>query len=200
MNDENRRNWDEVGYVDLGPYGDQGLWESLEAESSRQREAARLEEHRKVSSLRDGSFRSATRFHNAPGGPALTALLRSRDLLSLARQATGVPTLVPVRCSYNYYERGDFIGVHRDALRCTLTFTFALMPGLEPMHWAPQLRKADNQAVAELVSAHGATPDGFPELPVAYRELRGFDGYNVPHWRTPAQGPGVLGALCYFEL
>jgi hypothetical protein len=193
--------WVEHGYLDLGHPVDGSTWAALEAEALAWQSTAKLEEHSRVSALRDGSFRSPARFENIGGGPTLLGLLRSRELLAAARAATGIASLVPVRCSYNYYRQGSYIGVHRDSLKCTLTITFGLTDGIPPMDWAPSLRGATNDEVGELVRTRGHFPEGFERLGVLARGLRGFDGYNIPHWRRPYPAESaILANLCYFEL
>ncbi|MEZ0115903.1 hypothetical protein ABH920_009945 [Catenulispora sp. EB89] len=53
------------------------------------------------------------------------------------------------------------------------------------MNWAPEHRESPSEELADL----------------AKRQLNGFDGYNVPHWRREFSGErGILGSVCYFDL
>jgi len=180
-----------------------GTWERLIAESKRQRGEATPSGFTNTASHRDGSFCTPSRYLSVQGGPVLTAVSRNETLMALVRETTGLPRLIPVRCGFNYYRPEDFMGLHRDSVKATVTVTFALTEGLPPMGWAPALAEAGSAELAELVEHAGAYPDGFEEREVPFCQLSAFDGYNIPHWRPPVTGPqeaGVLGTFCYFDL
>jgi hypothetical protein len=152
---------------------------------------------------RDGSFASPCHFGGHAGGAMLLAVLRSAEMLDLARSLAGMPRLIPVRCHYNFYNRGDYIGVHRDSVKSTVTFTFALTDNVPPMGWAPKLRESNNHELAQFVDDNGHLPEpgAAAELPVKFRGMTAFDGYNVPHWRNTFDDDlGILGTLSFFEL
>lgn len=193
--------WEELGYVDVPCAIDLEYWERLTVEANTLRHDAIMLSHLKISALRDGSLRSATHYRLIAGGSELVGLLRSRELLLKVRRLTGISTLVPVRCGFNYYECGDYIGIHRDAIRSTVTVTFALTPNIGPMNWLPALRRESNDIVADFIVQNGPTPARGSELAVGYRALRAFDGYNIPHWRRPFTGQlGILASLSFFDL
>jgi hypothetical protein len=177
------------------------VWDQLEDEAKGFAGDARAEGFENIASHRDGSFATPSRFHVHSGGPVFNGLLQSRAMIRVVRELTGLPRLIPVRCAYNYYSDGDFMGIHRDSIKATLTITFSLTPGLPGMGWAPQLRKSPNKTLHELAAAKGIFPEGFHTMPVPYRGLRGFNGYNIPHWRVEYKGNmGILGNMCYFDL
>jgi hypothetical protein len=193
--------WIDVGLVELGDTLDTATWEALTAEARASYGVARIDGFSNTASHRDGSFASPSLCARNPGGPVFGEILRSREILRAVRAATGLTRLIPVRCGFNFYRAGDYMGLHRDSVKASVTITFALTPGLSPMHWAPSLRRATNGELGELVKARTSFPDGFPEMPVDYRYMKAFDGYNIPHWRVPYEGElGILGTLCYFDL
>lgn len=196
-----RENWKTSGFIFVEQFGDDSLWGALTAESEEEFKRAERIEHDKFASRRDGSFTSPQRFFSGKPGPAVTGLLRSKELIELAREATGLGRLIPARCGYNYYSTGDYLGFHRDAVRCTVTFTFALTDNVPPMDYDASLWHASNEELAEVVRERGFFPTGPNQVETPYRGLLGFDGYNIPHWRSPFPGElGTVGTLCFFEL
>ncbi|MGW1675203.1 hypothetical protein [Streptomyces sp. NPDC002324] len=180
-----------------------GTWDRLIAESKQRRQEASESGFTNTASHRDGSFCTPSQYLSVPGGPVLTAVSRNPQLLAVIREATALPRLIPVRCGYNYYRPGDYMGLHRDSVKATLTVTFALTEGLPPMGWAPELADATGDDLAALVQRESRFPDGFTEREVPFCRLSAFDGYNIPHWRPLVTGPGqagVLGTFCYFNL
>jgi hypothetical protein len=180
-----------------------GTWDRLIAESKTLRGKASQSGFTNTASHRDGSFCTPSRYLSVQGGPVLTAVSRNEQLVAQVREATGLARLIPVRCGYNYYRPGDFMGLHRDSVKATLTVTFALSEGLPSMGWAPGLADAGSDELAALVERAGPYPDGFGEREVPFCQLSAFDGYNIPHWRPPVTGPeqaGVLGTFCFFDL
>lgn len=178
-------------------------WDRLIAEAKTRRGEASESGFTNTATHRDGSFCTPSQYLSVPGGDMLTAVSRNEQLLALVREATGLPRLIPVRSGYNYYRPGDYMGLHRDSVKATLTITFALTEGLPPMGWAPDLADATGDDLAALVEQEGRFPDGFAEREVPFCQLTAFDGYNIPHWRPPvasAEHAGVLGTFCYFNL
>jgi hypothetical protein len=150
---------------------------------------------------RDGSFASPSRFAVHSGGDALGRLLKSRDLLEVVRARSGIGRLVPVRCGYNYYRHGDFMGVHRDEVRATVTLTFGLTSNLGFTAYLPELRRGGNKELLSFVQERGSLPVNGSEMPIRDRMINAFDGYNIPHWRMPFQYDlGILANMIYFEL
>lgn len=194
--------WQSEGLV-LPDALDPRTWDQIIDESVDRQQAAAVSGFTQTASHRDGSFCTPSQYLSVSGGPVLTAVHRNTDLLGLVREVTGRPRLIPVRCGYNYYRVGDFMGLHRDSVKATLTFTFALTEGLPPMGWAPKLREASSDDLAALVARLGPYPAGHPVREVPFRQLSAFDGYNIPHWRPPAARTGqqgVIGTFCYFDL
>lgn len=193
--------WKDTGFVDLTEFGTPEMWQGLVDEAHACEPDAKPRRFTRVESYRDGSLASPQQCRSHQGGDAILSLSRSRELLELAREATGIPRLVPTRYGYKYYRPGDFMGLHRDAVRCTITFTFALTDNLGTMHWLPRLRGASNSDLCQVIDRDGLFPSSGEEMPVTYCGLKGFDGYNVPHWRTPFDHElGILGTVCYFDL
>ncbi|MFE2684451.1 hypothetical protein [Streptomyces mirabilis] len=180
-----------------------GTWDRLIAEAKALRGEASESGFTNTAAHRDGSFCTPSRYLSVKGGPMLTAVSRDTELLALVREATALPRLIPVRCGYNYYRPGDYMGLHRDSVKATITVTFALSEGLPPMGWAPDLADTGGDDLAALVQREGCFPDGFAEREVPFCQLSAFDGYNIPHWRPLVTGPeqaGVLGTFCFFNL
>jgi len=193
--------WRHNGMVDLDGFGDESMWEALRDEAHACAPSAFERRFDKVELYRDGSMMSPQRCRAHRGGDAVRALAHNHELLELARSTTGMDSLVPARYGYKYYERGSFMGVHRDAARCSITFTFALTDNLAEMSWLPGLREESNESVRTFIEAHGHLPEEAERLPISFCSMKGFDGYNIPHWRMPFEDDfGILGTVCYFDL
>lgn len=202
MSDLNSQ-WKQAGTV-LFPEGlvPGEQWEEIAAEALALRDQAfpRVNTHPGMVAHRDGSITAPQRCRAHPGGPALAALARGPDVLELAREATGQPGLIPVRHGLKLYTHGDFMALHRDEVKCTLTISFGLIGDLGRMGWLPELRAADTATVLAYAEQHGPFPDT-AHLPIPYRQLQGFDGWGIPHHRPPFEHDfGVLGTFCYFAL
>jgi len=197
-----RPTWSGGGFIDLPDVLSAEVWDRLAAEASTLQGSAIGGGFTNVAAHRDGSFCSPSRFRSCQGGPVLTSVLRDRTLLALVRDLTGLPRLIPVRSGWVFYGPGDHMGLHRDSVKATVTISFTVTQTLGPMLWAPSLRTTGNDALGRLVTEHGTFPaDGFEPFAVPVRGLRGFDGYNTPHYRAPFSGElGVLGNFCYFDL
>lgn len=163
--------------------------------SDRQRKGVRAVETR-----RDGSFASPSQFGVHTGGPQLVALLRDKGMLEQVRDITGNGRLIPVRCSYNFYDPGDFMGIHRDEVRATVTGTFSITPDMPPTKYVAGSREMTNEQLEEYVSAHGSLPEDGEDMPLEAQSLNFFDGYNIAHWRPVVDRPMILGNLVYFQL
>jgi len=194
--------WEERGCVELGTAFEEKIWDSLVSEAGMLLVEATRNEFTTTGPLRDGSFRSPSGYSHHRGGAVFQSILRSREMLMMVRETTGLPRLVPVRCGFNFYRPGDFLGLHRDSVKATVTLTFGLTDNLGTMGWAPDLRHSSNDAVAKLI----AKDDLFPKsrkagMKIPYRSIDAFDGYNIPHWREPFEFDlGILGNFCYFDL
>lgn len=195
--------WKQTGSVLFPPGlvpGEQ--WEEIAAEALALRDQAfgRVNSNPATVAHRDGSITAPQRCRAHPGGEALAALARSREIVELAREATGHPGLIPVRHGLKFYRAGDFMALHRDEVRCSLTISFGLVGDLGCMGWLPELRAADTTTVLAHAERHGPFPDT-AYLPIPYRQLQGFDGWGIPHHRPPFEHDfGVLGTFCYFAL
>ena len=193
--------WTERGKIDIGDILDENLWTEIETEARGLASQAQLLETRNVASHRDGSFASPSHFYGHGGGPLLVSVLRAPDMLNVVREASGLTRLVPVRCAYNFYRPGDYIGVHRDSVKSTVTVSFSLTPDLPAMGWAPTLREASSEALAAFVAQNGKLPVGQESLEIPYCAMVCFDGYNIPHWRPTCEADlGILGTLSFFDL
>jgi hypothetical protein len=92
------------------------------------------------------------------------------------------------------------MAAHLDDGRCTITFSCALTPGMEPMGWLPRLRYLSTDEVAQRLTGEPYPEDG-RVFPIKYRELTGFDGIRIPHWRPPYQGESaVMITMCFTDL
>jgi hypothetical protein len=194
--------WDEYGHIELGAVFGDAIWDALEAEASELYPDAVEDGFTTTAQFRDGSICSPSKYAHHRGGPTFQSVLRSRELLETIRAETGLTRLIPVRCGYNYYRRGDFMGPHRDSIKATVTLSFGLTDNLGAMGWAPDLRHSPNTKVANLIDETGLfPPDRSDGMKIPYRSINAFDGYNIPHWRTPFEHDlGILGNFCYFDL
>ncbi|SLI42490.1 Uncharacterised protein [Mycobacteroides abscessus subsp. bolletii] len=194
--------WKDSGHLRLDSLLDASNWDALECEARQLRGEAIESRNEKSVVFRDGSFRSRSRFAVRGGGPVFQSILRSREVLLAVREATKLPRLIPVRCGYNYYRSGDFMGPHRDDVKASVTLTLGLTDNLGTMNWAPSLRHASNEDALALVDDNIIFPSNFNDgIEIGYRAVNAFDGFNIPHWRLPF-GPalGILGTFCYFDL
>ncbi|MET7422129.1 hypothetical protein [Dactylosporangium sp. NPDC005555] len=194
--------WAGDGFIDLPDVLSAEIWDRLTVEAEALQPTAAPGGFTNVAAHHDGSFCSPSRFRSCRGGPALTGVLRDLTLLHLVREVTGLPRLIPVRSGWVFYRSGDYMGVHRDSVKATVTISFTVTGALGPMSWAPSLRTVGNDVLGRLVAEYGPFPaDGFEAFEVPVRGLRGFDGYNTPHYRAPFEGEvGILGNFCYFDL
>jgi hypothetical protein len=194
------RSWEEVGAVHIGSFLSAHDWAELEREAQGFQAEADHVEHSRIEMFRDGHLTSPKRDWVHSGGPFLAALARSRELLGQVRQKTSLPQLIPSRFGYKYYRKGDYMGVHRDSVRSSVTVTFALTSNLGPMRWDPGRRSASNEDVLLWIYPDNYLPQG-KDFPVTYRVMHAFDGYNIPHWRMPFNEElGILGTISFFNL
>jgi hypothetical protein len=195
--------WKSHGYVDLPDFVDDEYWEAIEHEAHQFEPDAfpRVNERADPQDRRDGSIVAAQRCRAHLAGPALRALSTSREFRVLVATATGLNGLVPARFGYKYYAPGDFMAVHRDDVKCTITVSFGVTPNLDYMGWMPALRGSSNGEVIALAVHEGRFPRSGERFDIRHRQMRGFDGYNIPHWRPPFEDSlGILGFVCFFDL
>ncbi|HEX5493806.1 MAG TPA: hypothetical protein VFX70_04440 [Mycobacteriales bacterium] len=197
-----KQQWDETATADLKIELSDETWEALLKEALALREEANSNGFEQVAAHRDGSFATPARFHSVQGGTVFRRLHRSIEFLEAVRRAVGMPRLIPVRCGYNYYGPGDYLGLHRDSVKATVTLNFAVTPNLDGLHWAPELRLASNDKLAATVAEDGIFPAKVgTSISMPHRTIVAFDGYNVPHWRKPFESDlGLLANCCYFDL
>jgi hypothetical protein len=93
------------------------------------------------------------------------------------------------------------MGLHRDAIQCTITFSFALTPNLEVMGWEPALRDLSSEELGERIGRDGFMPELRNGVSIEMHRLKGFDGHNIPHWRPYfVDDLGILGTVCFFAV
>lgn len=196
--------WEATGIVDLSEaskFISAHKWSKLVEEAHECEPEAQARGFSRIEGYRDGTFASPQRCRAHPGSTEILELSRSRQLLALVREKTNMPRLVPTRYGYKYYREGDYMGLHRDGVRCSITITFALTENLGTMNCLPTLRHASNRELEKLIDQAGLFPDQGEVLPVSHCAMKGFDGYNIPHWRLPFEHElGILGTICYFDL
>ncbi|MGW4815197.1 hypothetical protein ACWEPB_26630 [Kitasatospora cineracea] len=193
--------WKNEGFFAVEDLVDDSTWDALLEEALSFRSDAVRVERTDTVTRRDGSFASPSSYSVHRIGPIFESILRSREALSMVRERTGIGRLIPVRGGYNYYELGDYMGVHRDEVRATVTLTFGITDNLGSTSWAPDLRTAGSKQLVDFVRSDGHLPEGFPGMQIGHKAVNAFDGYNIPHWRMPFEGDlGILGNIIYFEL
>ncbi|WP_338674511.1 TfuA-like protein [Streptomyces sp. SCSIO 30461] len=200
-----RADWDRHGSVLLPGVLDAERVKATATEAHEQIGTATPYERDEVSSHRDGSFASPAHCGLLPAGPRLQQLAFDEHLLTALREATGMSQLVPRGGSLVVYHHGDFQGLHTDPAEATVTVGIALTERLPSMWWAPSLRDASPDRLAEVVADKGFWPEcaEFERLghPHADGSVRAFAGNRIPHWRTPYSGeePGLLAILSYTD-
>jgi hypothetical protein len=200
-----QQSWKATGTVRLSRTLDPDRWQLLAEEALALAKAAEPFERDGTAAHRDGSFASPACCALARGGPTLEALAYDRAVVAALREATGLPRLVPIGCALVVYRRGDFQGLHTDSIKSTVTVGIALTENLSPMGWAPALREAHPDTLAQVIADRGLFPegDGFQTLehPGCCGDLQGFAGYDIPHWRPPFDGDlAVLATLSYMSV
>lgn len=200
-----RAAWEETGTVVVPGVLDEARFEVIQAESLGRLDLATPYVREEATAHRDGSFASPVHCGFLPAGPELERLAYDKLLLTALREATGLSRLVPRGGAVVVYREGDFQGLHTDTVKATVTVGIALTEGLPAMGWAPNLRDAHPDRLAEIIAEYGLFPDeeGFTEIvhPYADGSVRAFAGYNVPHWRRRHPGgTDLLATLSYMDL
>ncbi|HEX5493805.1 MAG TPA: hypothetical protein VFX70_04435 [Mycobacteriales bacterium] len=151
---------------------------------------------------REGGLSSAQRCRAHRAGPALKAMAHDRSLIDIVRTALRSDIIVPTRMGYKYYRAGDFMAAHRDDFKCTVTLSIAVTDNLGIMGWLPELRGLSNSALIEELSQRGDFPQTSSTMPLTQGTVMAFDGFNIPHWRSPfeTEDLGILATICYFAL
>ncbi|NNH68750.1 hypothetical protein HLB23_02455 [Nocardia uniformis] len=203
MSDAVHQTWIDSGFIELPDFLDSQTWDSIEAEAHSLEPDAfdRLNENEQFDDRRDGSLVSPQRCRAHLAGPALREIAISREFNRLVSAATGLRGLVPARLGYKYYTHGDFMAVHRDDVKCAVTVSFGVTSNLDYMGWMPSLRGESNATVIEHARREGYFPASGQRFDILHRKMRGFDGYNIPHWRPPFDRQlGILGFVCFVDL
>lgn len=161
--------------------------------------------HDHTAAHRDGSFATPVHCAFVEPGPALETLAYDKELLSVVREHTGIPRLVPRGGAVVLYREEDFQGLHLDSIKSTVTVAFALTEDLPAMGWAPHLYNASGEVLGKVAADHGMFPEGgeFTTLHHPYGAegaVRAFAGYGVPHWRRPVTSEGLLVTVEFFDL
>jgi hypothetical protein len=139
---------------------------------------------------------SPATFRLARGGPVLCRTWASASLVRMLSSMVGAG-LTPTRCSYNYYESQDHIGLHVDIDECQLTVTFGLWD-VGPVLMYPEFRAMRPADLLELAVDTGGRPDGGTPLEMDIGTAIVMTGHTTPH-RRPAfeRDLAAVGALCY---
>jgi hypothetical protein len=171
----------------------------LEAEAKR----ARSRGQRNVWSLPGGADERGGNpdraFRTGPGEETQYNLLAAPGLVTRLAQACGLELAITGGGSYSYYEQpGDFLGLHRDIVRCELTVvTCVRSDGAEP--GAGMLLAYSNHMNAPLARARGAGKAEATPVPISRGESVALLGGFVPHEVTPML-PGqerIVSVVCY---
>jgi hypothetical protein len=200
-----RETWEETGTVLIPAAITPERLKALTAEAHELLPKAAPHIHDHTSAHRDGSFATPVHCAFIDGGPALQALAYDKEFLTALREATGILRLIPRGGAVVVYADGDFQGLHTDSVKSTVTVTLALTDTLAPMGWAPHLRNAHPDTLAETVAEHGILPEGDPFTTLTHPHgdgsVRAFAGYAVPHWRPRHTGPpGLLLTMPFLDL
>ena len=145
----------------------------------------------------DGSISSPRKLTTASAGPVLEAIHRDPERLSLLEQPAG-GHLSPTLCAYIYYAPGDYIGLHKDGHRCSLTLITSIDGPLAPLVVHPALAGNEPDELVELSRAHAGMPPGGVRTVVpadgAFLMLRGS---AIPHHRPASLDHCTIATLCY---
>jgi hypothetical protein len=152
---------------------------------------------------RDGSFTSGCRFLAYENPPGLRQVLCSAQLLDTVQAVTELKHGIPVNCAYRFYRPGDYVSLHRDNCKATVTVLIGLSQACARFALSPGMRDPGSSVLAELP---GAKPHEHPGMDVTFTvraaELWALDGHDIPYSvRLPAGStPVVIATLSYFGL
>ncbi len=200
-----RAAWDRIGTVVIPGAFSAERFAEIRSEAEERLDRATPHVHDHTAAHRDGSFATPVHCAFVSPGPALEELAFDRELLSVVREHTGIPRLVPRGGAVVLYREGDFQGLHLDSVKSTVTVAFALSADLPAMGWAPHLCNVSGDVLGKVVADHGMFPEGgaFTTLQHPYGadgSVRAFAGYGVPHWRRPMTSTGLLVTMEFFDL
>jgi hypothetical protein len=200
---EHRKNWITDGAFRIPDVISTAQWEEITREAWDAEPSAfpRVNEHLGLVLHRDGTITSPQRCRAHEAGRALRDLALSPVLISVVSEALGAEALLPARFGFKYYTAGDFMAVHRDDVKCSVTISFGITENMREMGWLPKMRQLSSQEVADELNGQGMFPGQGEQVTIGYRSLLAFDGYNIPHWRPPFEDTiGILGTICYFKV
>ncbi|MFF0816801.1 hypothetical protein ACFYVR_16850 [Rhodococcus sp. NPDC003318] len=160
--------------------------------SDRQAAAERIESQRYR--LVGNHVVSTAAFRFSETGPTMAAFLRSGVLTGLLRTHVGVD-LEPVDTSYNYYDVGDHIGIHRDAPSCRYAALITLSPTIQPLILYPELAPLDGRAMHERIRAGRLGHEEHVTLP--YLGVVVLHGSVVPHQRPTSTRACSVTTVCF---
>lgn len=160
----------------------------------------------------DGGVRGKRHIHAAGPGPEL-AKLHNSLALDLAEESVSPPLrpLFPTRCSYLYYEPGDYALLHQDVPQCVVTVLTALH-GAEPLYCYPWFGASAETDLNVLDAAPFSDADSFETfvattlgarrvqhsaVTITPGTMTALHGREVPHSRYPQQRSVTMVALCY---
>lgn len=170
----------------------------LRDEAHAARSGARVRRRRGFKMTDDGRLLGPT---NRLGGvgEAVAAIGRDEGLVSRVRSITGL-VLRPERCTYLYYRRGDFLALHRDRPRSTITVLVHLRGRGGPLRVHPELVGVDDRSLLEIAERSDGHPRDGRDVRLEQAPCV-LAGHATPHSRPPHpyEEDLVLAAFIYAD-
>lgn len=100
--------------------------------------------------------------------------------------------------SYLYYERGDFLGLHRDHRSCRITLLLWLAGPAGPLHVHPELHELNEEDLLRTALTWDGHPPGGELVDLGQGPVL-VPGHSVPHHRPPHPYAEelVLATFCF---
>jgi hypothetical protein len=157
-------------------------WRSVRGEANRLRPSAERHDRTDFRLNADGRVLCARRNWFVGHGKVVKVVHGSAWTSGL--EALVGTALRPTYSSYLYYERGDFLGLHRDHGACALTLVVWLSGPAGPLFLHPQIDGRPEDELLALATKWDGHPPGGEEVDIRHGPVL-LRGDRVPHHRPP---------------
>ena len=143
-------------------------------------------------------MRSPSQYAVSKPGRALDALHHHARVIATLERATG-RELEPTRCSYLFYEPGDFMGLHTDASACFVTMIVPVAGRPPALTVFPELRGASPEELARCARRGSGLAEGGRRVPFPPLGFIVLYGNELPHQRgrVPEGEQISVATLCF---
>lgn len=175
-------------------YFDESQFELLREEAQRQRphlKQVRYDEYR----MNHGHLYSPARFDYSEPGPVLDDLQRGSRLRAVFQELFDAD--VQARsATYNYYSKGDYLGVHRDAPDYVFDVLISLTPSTGPLTLYPDAELVPAADLCDQLRSGAALGRGV-RLDLPLRSIVIIEGSRFPHERTPVPEECIVATMAF---